>query len=73
MADPVAQLRYEGPIQVQPYRRGTLLGRDHLQVLIEHALGSRSSFGEGWRGRAVVRIELYEDGSDHGRASPDPP
>lgn len=64
MAEPVAELRYQGEIQVQPYRRGTFLGRDHLQELIERALGDRYSFGAGWRGHAVVTIELYDEEPD---------
>jgi hypothetical protein len=59
--DPVAELRYEGEINVQPYRRGTYLGSMHLEELIERTLGERYSFGKGWRGYAVVRVEFYED------------
>jgi hypothetical protein len=61
MSKPVAELRYEGEIHVQPYRRGTYLGAEHLEQLIEHTLGPRYRFGDGWRGRAVLRLELYED------------
>jgi hypothetical protein len=61
MADPVAELRYEGEIVVQPYRRGTYLGTSHLEELIERTLGQRYRFGTGWRGHAVVSIQLYEE------------
>jgi hypothetical protein len=64
MHEPVAELRYEGEISVHPYRRGTYLGGTHLEELIERTLGARYSFGAGWRGRAVVRIELYERTTD---------
>lgn len=60
MAEPVAELRYRGAFQVRPYRRGTYLGGDHLEQLIEQALGPRYSYGQGWSGFAVVSIELYE-------------
>lgn len=60
MSEPVAELHYTGEIRVQPYRRGTWLGHEHLQGLIERSLGERYSFGEGWQGHAVVSIQLYE-------------
>jgi len=60
VANPVAELRYEGTIDVRPYRRGTFLGKDHLELLIERTLGTRYSFGQGWHGHARVSIELYE-------------
>lgn len=69
MPEPAAQLRYEGPIAVQPYRRGTYLGADHLEQLIERTLGERYSFGAGWRGRAVVSIELFDDDPASARGS----
>lgn len=56
--EPVAEIRYAGPIHVQPFRRGTYLGGDHLEALIERALGDRYHFGEGWAGHAEVTIVL---------------
>ncbi|HEY3187981.1 MAG TPA: hypothetical protein VGJ70_10925 [Solirubrobacteraceae bacterium] len=61
MNDPVAHLRYEGEINVQPYRRGTYLGPTHLEELIERTLGQQYSFGNGWRGYAVVSLQLYDE------------
>jgi len=56
----VAEIRYTGKIHVRPFRRGTYLGDDHLETLIERALGDRYRFGEGWNGHAVVTIVLRE-------------
>jgi hypothetical protein len=61
MPDSVAEFRYEGEINVQPYRRGTYLGAAHLEELIERTLGPRYSFGRGWRGYAVVSVELFDE------------
>lgn len=58
--EPVERIRYRGEISVRPYRRGTYLGEDHLEALLERTLGSRYRFGEGWRGFAVVSVDLYE-------------
>lgn len=60
MTDPVGELRYRGRVQVRPFRRGTYLGDDYLEELIERAVGERYRFGEGWTGYAVVSIALYE-------------
>jgi len=61
MSNPIAQIEYEGEIQVRPYRRGTYLGAAHLEQLIERTLGERYRFGEGWSGHAVVSIRLYDE------------
>jgi len=58
--EPVAKIRYSGEIHVRPYRRGTYLGDEHLETLIEQTLGNRYHYGEGWDGFAVVDIELHE-------------
>lgn len=60
MDEPVAEIRYTGRIQVLPYRRGTYLGDDHLEALIERALRDRYRYGEGWEGDAEVTIILRE-------------
>jgi hypothetical protein len=60
MSERIGEIRYKGDARVRPYRRGTYLGDGHLEQLIERALGDRYSFGQGWRGFAVVSIELYE-------------
>ncbi|HYA09557.1 MAG TPA: hypothetical protein VEG24_08190 [Gaiellaceae bacterium] len=60
MSEPVAEIRYSGDIHVRPYRRGTYLGDDLLEALIEETLGDRYRFGEGWHGTAVVSIQLHE-------------
>jgi hypothetical protein len=60
MDTPVTEISYNGDLQVRPYRRGTYLGEDHLEEVIERALGARYSFGRGWRGRAEVTIRLFE-------------
>jgi hypothetical protein len=64
MSEPVAAIEYQGAIQVRQYHRGTYLAGEHLEELIERRLGDRYSFGQGWRGFAVVSIALYEDESD---------
>jgi hypothetical protein len=61
MPDPVAELRYEWEITVQPYRRGTYLGGEHLEELIERTLARRYSYGGGWRGHVVVSIRFYDE------------
>jgi hypothetical protein len=61
MDEPVAEIRYSGELHVRPYRRGTYLGDRHLEELIERALGSRYSFGKGWRGEADVTIRLFRE------------
>jgi hypothetical protein len=58
--EPAAEIRYRGDVEVRPFRRGTYLGREHLETMIEGALGSRYQFGGGWKGFAVVSILLYE-------------
>ena len=60
MDTPVTEIRYRGELHVRPYRRGTYLGEDHLEEVIERALGARYSFGRGWRGRAEVTIRLFD-------------
>ena len=69
MAGPVAELRFEGEIVVQPYRRGTYLGTSHLEELIERTLAQRYSYGKGWRGRAVVSIRFFEEQPETGEAA----
>lgn len=59
MDTPVAEIRYSGELQVRPYRRGTYLGDRHLEEMLEEALGSHYSFGEGWRGEAEITIRLF--------------
>jgi hypothetical protein len=61
VSEPVADIRYSGEVEVRPFRRGTYLGHDHLETLIERALGSRYQSGGGWKGFAVVSIALYEE------------
>ena len=61
MDAPVAEIRYSGELQVRPYRRGTYLGGHQLEDVIERALGSRCSFGEGWRGQAEITIRLFDE------------
>jgi len=63
MGSTVAKIAYEGDIHVRPYHRGTYLGAEHLETLIEKALGERYSYGRGWDGHAVVSIEFREAGS----------
>lgn len=60
MTTPVAEIRYSGQLQVRPYHRGTYLGDRHVEEVIESALGSRYSFGEGWRGSAEITIRLFD-------------
>jgi len=69
MAVPVAEVRYEGEIAVQPYRRGTYLGANHLEELIERTLAERYSYGKGWRGYAVVSITFYDERPETGEAA----
>jgi len=59
----VGKIEYQGEIHVRPYHRGTYLGADHLETLIEKALGERYGYGRGWDGRAVVSIEFHEAGA----------
>jgi hypothetical protein len=65
---PLTEIHYTGELQVRPYRRGTYLGEQHLEEVIERALGSRYSFGRGWRGHAVVTIRLFESQKDKSAA-----
>jgi hypothetical protein len=58
--EPVAEIRFSGDVEVRAFRRGTYLARDHLETLIERALGNRYRFGEGWSGFGVVSISLYD-------------
>lgn len=60
MDAPAVEIQYSGELHVRPYRRGTYLDGRHLEELIEHALGSRYSFGEGWRGPAEITIRLFD-------------
>ncbi|HVP74592.1 MAG TPA: hypothetical protein VMS63_01120 [Gaiellaceae bacterium] len=60
MAEPVGEIRYSGDVEVHPFRRGTYLGADYLEELIERALGDRYSFGQGWQGYADVSIVFQE-------------
>lgn len=60
MSEPVAEIHYSGEMHVRPFRRGTYLGDEHLETLIEQTLGDRYRFGEGWDGFAVVSIALHE-------------
>jgi hypothetical protein len=60
MSEPVAKMRFRGDVRVRPFRRGTYLGHEHLETLIERALGDRYRFGEGWSGFGIVSITLYE-------------
>lgn len=60
MNEPVADIEFKGTLEARAFRRGTYLGRDHLDSLIEQALGKRYSFGAGWRGYASVSIRLYD-------------
>ena len=71
MSEPVARIAYEGEVHVRPYRRGTYLGADHLETLIEKALGERYSYGKGWDGRAIVSIEFLEAPADPAGARPE--
>jgi len=59
--DSVAEIRFSGDVEVRPFRRGTYLGNEHLETLIERALGSRYRFGVGWKGFGVVSISFYEE------------
>lgn len=61
MGAPVAEIRYLGELQVRPYRRGIYLGDRHIEEMIERALGSHWSFGEGWRGEAEITIRLFDE------------
>jgi len=63
MSEPIAEIRFDGELEVRPYRRGTYLGGRYIEELIEDALRGRASFGHGWRGRAVVSISFYEEPS----------
>jgi hypothetical protein len=58
--EPVAEIRFTGDVEVRKFRRGTNLARDHLETLIERALGSCYRFGGGWSGFGVVSISLYD-------------
>ena len=60
VSETVGKLVYEGDVHVRPYRRGTYLGIDHVETLIEKALGPRYSYGNGWDGHALVSIEFRE-------------
>jgi hypothetical protein len=60
VSEPAAKVSYSGDAEVRRYRRGTYLGRDHLETMIERALGNRYRFGAGWQGYAVVSISLYD-------------
>jgi hypothetical protein len=61
VSEPVAEVQFRGDVQVRAFRRGTYLGRDHLETLIERALGNRYRFGEGWSGFGIVSISFYEE------------
>ena len=61
MDAPIAEIHYLGELQVRPYRRGTYLGDQTLEAMIERALGSHYSFGGGWRGEAEITIRLFDE------------
>ena len=63
MSSVFAKIDYQGDIHVRPYHRGTYIGAEHLESLIEKALGERYSYGRGWDGHAVVSIEFRETGA----------
>ena len=60
MSEPVAEIQYSGEMHVRPFRRGTYLGDELLEALIEETLGDRYRFGEGWHGIAIVSIQMHE-------------
>ena len=60
MSDPIGELSYSGEVDVRPFRRGTYLGADYLEDMVERALGARYSYGSGWRGVADVSIVFRE-------------
>jgi hypothetical protein len=60
VSEPIAEITYRGDIQVRPYRRGTYLGGDHLETLVERALADRYSYGGGWHGYAVISIAFHD-------------
>lgn len=62
------EIRYSGELQV-PYRHDTYLGDRHLEEVIEHALGSRYGFGEGWRGKAEITARHGGGSGASGRES----
>ena len=64
MSEPIAEIQFDGELEVRPYRRGTYLGGAYIEELIEKALRGRVSFGHGWRGRAVVSISFYDEPSE---------
>ena len=64
MSDPVAEIQFSGTIHVRAYRRGVYLGEEHLETLIERALGDRYGYGSGWDGHAVVSIAFYDEPPD---------
>ena len=61
MSERIAEIAYRGDVHIRPYHRGTYLGADHLETLIERALGERYSYGGGWDGYAVVSIAFHAD------------
>jgi len=64
VSEPIAEIAYSGDVHVRPYRRGTYLGADHLETVVERALGERYSYGGGWDGYAVVSIAFHERSPD---------
>ena len=66
---PAATIRFRGDVQVRPFRRGTYLGREHIDVLIERALGDHYHFGSGWTGFGVVSVALYDEDPANGDGS----
>ena len=61
MSEPIAEIRFDGELEVRPYRRGTYLGGTYIEELIENALRGHASFGHGWRGHAVVSIAFFDE------------
>jgi hypothetical protein len=70
---PTARIRFRGEVEVQPFRRGTYLDREHLDGLIERALADRYRFGAGWKGFGVVSITLYDEDPGDGEGGDVPP
>jgi hypothetical protein len=61
VSESVGEISYRGAVHVRPWRRGTYLGADHLETLVEQALGLRYSYGGGWDGYAVVSIAFHDE------------
>lgn len=70
MSDSIGEIHYSGEAHVRPFRRGTYLGNEHLEALIERAIGDRYSFGRGWEGFAVVSIVFHESAPPPDKTEP---